>query len=89
MTDKEKLIHELECQIADAELCDNEWKDNVPIWVLRDAWSLLKEQEPKKVLSFVISAKVLSGFCPKCNHTLMHSMNEHFCGFCGQKVKWE
>ena len=60
--------------------------------MMQDALELLKEQEPKTVLSMagrsVISAKVLSGFCPKCNHTLMYSMNKHFCGFCGQEVKW-
>lgn len=57
------------------------------------AIALLKEQEPKTVLHMakrsVIPVKALSGFCPKCNHTLIYGMNKHFCGNCGQEVKWK
>ena len=47
MTDREKILHERDHQVADADWCDNDWKDNVPIWMLRGALALLKEQETK------------------------------------------
>lgn len=47
MPDREKILHELDHQVADADWCDNDWKDNVPIWMLRGALVLLREQEPR------------------------------------------
>ena len=61
--------------------------------IISDAVALLKEQEAKTVLyrkeRSVNPGKALSGFCPKCSHTLIYGMNKHFCGNCGQEVKWE
>lgn len=47
MLNREKIFHELDHQIADADWCNNDWKDNVPVWMLRDALVLLKEQDKR------------------------------------------
>ena len=48
MTDREKILHELDHQVADADWCDNDWKDNVPIWMLRGVLAILRKQEVGK-----------------------------------------
>ena len=48
MTDREKILHELDHQVADADWCDNDWKDNVSIWMLRGVLAILREQEVGK-----------------------------------------
>lgn len=55
MPDREKILHELDHQVADADWCDNEWKDNVPIWMLRGALALLREQKEPRLT-----------YCPNC-----------------------
>lgn len=45
MDNKEKVLYGLRHQIEDADWLEGQRKDNVLIWVLRDAYNLLKEQE--------------------------------------------
>lgn len=53
MLDKKKIFHELDHQVADADWCGNDWKDNVPVWMLRDVLVLLKEQDKRiKLLEY-------------------------------------
>ena len=58
-----------------------------------DAIDLLKEKEPKSVIQerqCEVEPTVWErkGYCPKCHQTVLWSVNRLFCGFCGQKVKW-
>ena len=105
MPNKEKVIKGLECcskgavtpYVATCRFCaDCPYGENdIPCTreLARDALALLKEQEAKTVLyrkeRSVNPGKALSGFCPKCSHTLIYGINKHFCGNCGQEVKWE
>ena len=102
MPDREKVIKGLECCQHSSKshcngcpyfydgLCST---NDCTADLASDAIALLKEQEAKTVLHreerSVIPVKALSGFCPKCSHTLIYGMNKHFCGNCGQEVKWE
>lgn len=60
MLNKEKIFHELDHQIADADWCDNDWKDNVPVWMLRGALALLKEQD-KRIKLLEYQLEVITG----------------------------
>lgn len=70
MSDREKVLYELKHQVADADWCDNEWKDNVPIWMLRDALALLKAQDTVEHALSVLKAhgwkENKSTYCPNC-----------------------
>ena len=50
---------------------------------------LLKEQEavPVDVCGHISTVKY--GHCPKCNEGLNSEVYPHWCGYCGQAVKWE
>ena len=56
---------------------------------------LLKEQEPKPVLSPHIDRFCMRGFaeyiayCPNCKQEILEKNNKSYCGFCGQAVKWD
>jgi len=59
-----------------------------------DTIALLKEQEPKSVLSNRVCESdqcryVRKGFCPKCHQEVEWLLNRSYCGFCGQAVKWD
>lgn len=71
-----------------------------PVWIsigielAHDALVLLKEQEPQPVISdrqCEVSPGhwERKGFCPKCHQEVLWMVNREYCGFCGQKVKWE
>ena len=59
------------------------------------ALGLLKEQEPKPVLSPHIYRFCMKGFaeyiayCPNCKQEILKKRNKSYCGFCGQAVKWD
>ena len=61
-------------------------KDSITVTIPRltaeRAVSLLKEQEPKPV------GKEWNE-CPNCGKVLSSIEHIHFCGICGQAVKWE
>lgn len=62
--------------------------------LMTDALALLKEQEPQSVI-FDRQCEVepgrweRKGFCPKCHQVVLWIVNREYCGFCGQKVKWD
>lgn len=60
--------------------------------VLDDAIAMLKEQEPKQIISIADSIEGMEvGYCPSCNRTIVNKKNDEtkFCKFCGQAVKWK
>ena len=90
MTDREEVLYELKHQVADAEWCDNEWKDNVPIWMLRGAFELLKAQEhvkPHYRELVILGQWDKLPFCGACGTSLGYSAQ--YCPNCGRPVEWE
>ena len=84
MTEREKVISDLEVQIA--WIRDNDFH-KFPGWghsvlAMRDALELLKAQEPIKP-----SWRRGRPFCGKCGEILL--AHNHFCCGCGRPVKWE
>lgn len=90
MPDRQKILHELDHQVADADWCDNDWKDNVPIWMLRGALVLLREQEAVKPISAHVWAHTF-GRCGNCEAPLpaLEGLRSKFCWMCGKAVKWD
>lgn len=90
MPDREKVLHELDHQVADADWCDNDWKDNVPIWMLRGALALLREQGAVKPISAHVWAHTF-GRCGNCEAPLpaLEGLRSKFCWMCGKPVKWD
>lgn len=92
MPDRKKILHELEHQVADADWCDNDWKDNVPIWMLRGALTLLRKQEPVTVIDREWEEYWnIESTCPVCLTRWM-AFDKHnneivnYCPGCGRKV---
>ena len=54
-----------------------------------DAMELLKEQEPLLVLNIIRTFIGRAGNCPSCWRGLDSTINTHYCGECGQAVKWD
>lgn len=91
MPNRKEILHELDHQVADADWCDNDWKDNVPIWVLRGALALLREQEAVKPVVHITNANLTNGadsVCGKCGGSFLHKA-VNFCPWCGREVKWD
>ena len=61
--------------------------------LIKAAYEVLKTQEPKTI---VVDEKpkngnwfgIWFGRCPNCKQMLVKKDHEHFCGYCGQAVKW-
>jgi len=103
MADREKILHELDHQVADADWCDNDWKDNVPIWMLRGALDILREQDTVEHALDVLRAHgwkdsgeavkpkptgVEPNYnCGKCGLPIQQGYP--FCPWCGKAVKWD
>ena len=83
MTDREKIIKEWEAVLSRDPL-DAPWD------LIDDTLALLKEQEPVKPV-----VKNGTFWCGKCGNHLKRigvggdHLIDHFCGDCGQAVKWE
>lgn len=61
--------------------------------LMRDALELLKAQEPQTVIVDDIPKDdtwfgIWFGRCPNCKEMLTKKYHKHFCGNCGQAVKW-
>lgn len=59
--------------------------------LMTDAYTLLKEQEPKQVLSVADSVgEIEIGYCPSCRRGITNKMSDptKFCRYCGQAVRW-
>lgn len=54
-----------------------------------DMLTLLKEQETMLVEIDGQLGGIKYGRCPKCGNGLNQEVYPHWCGFCGQGVKWE
>lgn len=59
-------------------------------WILKDAITLLKKQEPKpvKVMKTEYDHKLY--YCPRCDRPFcdFYYVKPKFCDKCGQAVKW-
>ena len=91
MLDREKVIADIEEQIA--WIRDNDFH-KFPGWghavlAMKDAIALLKEQEAKSVEVCGQMFTVKYGHCPTCGKGMDSEAYPHWCGFCGQAVKWE
>ena len=88
--DREKAISTFEkiisvCKEDGCDFVDLSFEDAEQIL------ALLKEQEPQSV---IVREEPQNGNilwfadCPKCKHGIERDKHKHFCGFCGQAVKW-
>lgn len=86
MADREKVIDHLN-NCVKASRRDSKWllvsKD-----IIDDAISLLKEQETMLVEIDGQFGGIKYGRCPRCGKGLNEEVYPHWCGFCGQEVKW-
>lgn len=96
MADLEKALRGLHCfcdtgYASDEDrLCDS---CSCGLDVMNDARALLEKQVPRSV---VIDDKpkneswfgIWFGRCPNCKEMLTKKYHRHFCGSCGQAVKW-
>ena len=84
MTDREKVIEEL-MQLHGSKETMN---------IISNAITLLKEQEPKNVLSMEHNRYFpgyydLTGNCPGCHKYIEQLTNRHYCGYCGKGLIWD
>lgn len=76
-------------------LAQDDWRmfhsDSEVQEIARNALELLKEQKetPKLVKIDGQLVTVKYGHCPMCGEGLNQEVYPHWCGFCGQAVKWE
>lgn len=102
MPDREKVIKGLQCIIEGTVRCescgysiDKHGHHSCQQNCASDAIAMLKEQKTvKKVLAdrqCEVSPHYYErkGFCPKCHQEVKLILNRNYCGFCGQKVKWD
>ena len=59
-------------------------------WILKDAITLLKEQEPKPVKVVKTEYDHELYYCPRCDRPFcdFYYVKPKFCDKCGQAVKW-
>jgi len=57
--------------------------------LMMDALELVNRQEPVDVHDMILGIDGWGGYCPVCGSFLLEHHNKHFCGNCGQEVKWE
>ena len=104
MINKEKVIKGLEACTAWDGLhqcqpkfygydCPYDDEADCKLALMKDALALLKEKEPQPVIFDRQCEEepdhwVRKGFCPKCHQVVLWMVNREYCGFCGQKVKW-
>lgn len=86
MADREKIIKGLKLCVVTGDFCGEcPYDDEMELCIDKlhdDALALLKEQEPKPV------GKEWNE-CPNCGKVLSSIEHIHFCGMCGQAVKWD
>ena len=86
--DREKVIKEYE-EFVDKYECFCSCEDYV-LEMHKAVLDLLKEQEA--VEPYSMNAERTYGICPKCGKIVFRYGNveeNHYCGVCGQAVKWE
>lgn len=86
-------ITEPKCKDCPWEQCEqfNQKKVTIPVTLALDVLELLKQQRemPKLVEIDGQLATVKYGHCPTCGEGLNQEVYPHWCGFCGQAVKWD
>lgn len=100
MTDEEKALYrdkvmqELNEQIHLAEYVDDDYRDCVPVWALKGAYKLLKEQESvrpiaKKEMDEITSYLETVYYCGNCHACLpLYKEYNVFCPKCGRRINW-
>ena len=92
MTDRKKVMGDLE------GLTFDDWRmfhsDSEVQITAKNALQLLKEQEPKNVLSMEHNRLFpgfydLTGNCPGCHKYIEQLTNRHYCGYCGKGLIWD
>ena len=93
MTDREKVIKEFKHLLNAAK---GNYQDFVDLTVDEgeEILALLKDQKPQSVIydwqcETAPGHWERKGFCPRCHQVVLWMVNREYCGFCGQKVKWE
>ena len=93
MPDREKVIKGLECckrkDGNECKVCPYTESDYCVEDMVADTLSLLKEQEAKQVNISQTHCGMKYGLCPRCEKQIDTLVNPHYCGNCGQAVKWE
>ena len=101
MTDSEKIIRAVDSCFnywLEQHRCLNSLELEKVQKFKADALAILKEQETAKAALKVLSDRQCEvsphhyerkGFCPKCHQEVKLILNRNYCGFCGQKVKWD
>ena len=89
MIDREKYIEVLSKTVKAVKELNRDAPIKISLECVEDILELLKEQEPKSVLSNHVRRYARKGFCPKCHQEIEWLFNRQYCGFCGQAVKWE
>ena len=92
MPDREKVIKAVEDAfdlvhsdfIGTDDFNETEWEQNKA-----DAIELLKEHEAKPVEVCGQMFTIKYGHCPTCGKGMDSDTYPHWCGFCGQAVKWQ
>lgn len=84
MTDKDILILDLN---DISEILNNNGYGGWCV-AIQKAVALLKEQEAKPVKVCGQMFTVKYGHCPTCGKGMDSDTYPHWCGFCGQAVKW-
>ena len=93
---REKVIAAFRNEINKIEYTERRLAENgsammprFKIGAMYDALDLLKYKEPLAVLSVEPASSGQMGYCPKCGTVLLEVYyNPHYCGVCGQAVKW-
>jgi exosome complex RNA-binding protein Csl4 len=57
--------------------------------ILEQVLALLKEQEAKQVNISQTHCGMKYGLCPRCEKQIDTLVNPHYCGNCGQELKWK
>lgn len=96
MVDREKVIKGLEQCKTNNGICHECPYDDGSLKLAactsklcNDAIELLKEQEAKKVNISQMHYGIKYGLCPRCEKQIDTLVNPHYCGNCGQELKWE
>ena len=91
---REQLIEWLETgerEFANYAPEDKELFGNLPAMSRKfgEIARLLKKEEPRVCKNTVLGIDGWGGDCPACASFLVEHRNPHYCGICGQAVKWE
>lgn len=90
MTDREKAVTGLKCLMTEDVQCDEcpyVRSDYCIESIARDAFALLREQEPVKPKEYMSRVNRTEYLCGACDSGIL--FGDEFCRHCGRKVKWD